>query len=276
MLGIWGTSFIFIKIGLAYSPSFIFASLRQFVGAAAMLPYILSKRESFPKSAREFLPIIPLGIFNVTITNGSSFTALKVVPAGLATVIAYTQPIWVFVFAIFILKETMNSLKVLGTVLGFLGIATVFLPGVQISQAYFGGEVLLILSSVSWGIGAILFKAKVRTESLYMVNFLMLLFGSAPLLTASLLTENISSIRWTPIFAIALFEVGVLSQAIGWTIWLFLIRKVGASKTSSSLFLIPMVTLAVGAVFLHETLSGLEVIGASAVVAGTYFVSKSK
>ncbi|TLY13376.1 MAG: DMT family transporter [Thaumarchaeota archaeon] len=173
LLGIWGTSFIFVKIGLAYSPSFIFASLRQFVGAAAMLPYILSKRESFPKSAREFLPIIPLGIFNVTITNGSSFTALKVVPAGLATVIAYTQPIWVFVFAIFILKDKMNSLKVLGTVLGFLGIATVFLPGVQISQAYFGGEVLLIFSSLSWGIGAILFKAKVRTESLYMVNFFL-------------------------------------------------------------------------------------------------------
>src|SRR3989442_13660993 len=108
----------------------------------------------------------------------------------------------------------MNTLKVLGTVLGFLGIATVFLPGVQISQAYFGGEVLLILSSLSWGIGAILFKAKVRTESLYMVNFLMLLFGGAPLLTASLLTENIASISWTPIFAIALFDVGVLHQVL--------------------------------------------------------------
>ena len=241
-----------------------------------MLPYVLSKREAFPKSARELLPIIPLGIFNVTLTNGPSFTALKVVPAGLATVIAYTQPIWVFVFAIFILKETMSTPKVLGTALGFLGIAAVFLPGVQISQAYFGGEVLLILSSLCWAIGAIIFKTKVRTENLYIVNFLMLLFGGAPLLTTSLLTENIASINWTPIFAIALFAVGVLSQAVGWTIWLFLIRKVGASKTSSSLFLVPIVTLAVGAVFLHETLSRLEVIGASAVVAGTYFVSRSE
>ncbi len=222
------------------------------------------------------MPLFVIGIFNITLTNGASFTALKTVPAGLATVIAYTQPIWVFVFAVVILKETSNARKVLGTLLGFAGIAVIFLPGVQVSQAYAGGEGLMVFSSFSWAIGAILFKTKVKTESLYMVNFFMLLFGAAPLLGASLLTENPGSIHWTANFAIALFQVGILAQAIGWTLWLFLIRNVGASKTSSSLFVAPIITLAVGFVFLHESLSTPEVIGASIAVVGTYLVSKSR
>jgi len=262
-------------MGLAFSPPFIFASLRQLVGAGAMLPSLLSKRESFPKSSRELFPLLGIGILNVTLTNGSSFTALKTVPAGVATVIAYTQPIWVFVFAAVILKETINTRKVLGTLLGFVGIAIIFLPGVQVSQTYLGSEALLVLSSLSWATGAIIFKTKVKTESLYMVNFVMLLFGAVPLIATSLLTENLASIQWTPIFAIALFQVGVLAQAIGWTLWLFLIRRVGASKTSSYLFLIPIVTIAVGVIFLHESLNAFEVIGAFAAVTGTYLVSKS-
>ncbi len=275
MLAVWGLSFAFAKVGLSYSPPFIFATLRQLVGAAGMLPFLLIKRESFPRSKRELLALFLIGIFNITLTNGSSFNALKTVPAGLATVIAYTQPIWVFVFAVFILKERSDIRKVLGTVLGFAGIAIIFFPGLQVSQAYAGGEGLLVFSSFAWAIGAILFKVQVKTESLYMVNFVMLLFGAIPLLATSLLTENITSIQWTPTFAVALFQVGILAQSIGWTLWLFLIRNVGASKTSSSLFITPIITLAVGVVFLHESLSALEVVGAATAVAGTYLVSRS-
>lgn len=275
MLAVWGTSFIFVKVGLAYSPPFIFAALRQIIGAAAMVPFLLNTREAIPKSRRELFPLFLLGIFNITLTNGASFTALKTVPAGLATVIAYTQPVWVFVFAVVILKESSNTRKVLGTILGFLGITIIFLPGIQVSQAYLGGQTLLVFSSFAWAIGAILFKAKVKTESLYMVNFIMLLFGAAPLLAVSLLTEDLGSIQWTPTFAVSLFQLGILAQSAGWTLWLFLIRRLGASKTSSSLFLTPIVTLVIGVVFLNESLSVLEVIGASAALTGTYLVSKS-
>lgn len=275
MLAVWGTSFIFVKVGLAYSPPFIFAALRQIVGAAAMLPFLLNTREAIPKTRRELFPLLLLGIFNITLTNGASFTALKTVPAGLATVIAYTQPVWVFIFAVVILKESSNARKVLGTILGFIGIAIIFLPGIQVSQAYLSGQTLLLFSSFAWAIGAIIFKAKVKTESLYMVNFIMLLFGAAPLMAVSLLTENLGSIQWTPTFAVSLFQLGILAQSVGWTLWLFLIRRLGASKTSSSLFLTPIVTVVVGVVFLNESLSALEVIGASAALAGTYLVSKS-
>lgn len=275
MLAVWGTSFIFVKVGLPYSPPFIFAALRQLVGAAGMVPFLLDKREAIPKGRRELFPLFLLGIFNITLTNGASFTALKTVPAGLATVIAYTQPVWVFVFAVAILKESSSARKVLGTILGFLGIAIIFIPGTQVSQAYLGGQTLLVFSSFAWAIGAILFKAKVKTESLYMVNFIMLLFGAAPLLAVSLLTENLGSIQWTPTFIVSLFQLGILAQSVGWTLWLFLIRRLGASKTSSSLFLTPIVTVVVGVIFLHESLSALEVIGASAALAGTYLVSKS-
>ncbi len=271
----WGASFIFVKVGLAYSPPFIFAALRQLVGAAAMVPFLLNKREAIPKSRRELFLLFLLGIFNITLTNGASFTALKEVPAGLATVIAYTQPVWVFILAVVVLKEPSSPRKALGTILGFLGIAIIFLPGIQVSQAYLGGQTLLVFSSFAWAIGAILFKAKVKTESLYMVNFVMLLFGAAPLLGVSLLTENLGSIQWTPTFAVSLFQLGILAQSVGWTLWLFLIRRLGASRTSSSLFLTPIVTLVVGVIFLHESLSALEVIGASAALAGTYLVSKS-
>ncbi|MCS4539463.1 MAG: DMT family transporter [Thaumarchaeota archaeon] len=275
LLAVWGTSFIFVKVGLAYSPPFIFAALRQIVGAAAMVPFLLNTREAIPKSRRELFPLFLLGIFNITLTNGASFTALQTVPAGLATVIAYTQPVWVFIFAVVILKESSSARKVLGTILGFLGIAIIFLPGIQVSQAYFSGQTLLVFSSFAWAIGAILFKAKVKTESLYMVNFIMLLFGAAPLLAVSLLTEDLGSIQWTPTFAVSLFQLGILAQSVGWTLWLFLIRRLGASKTSSSLFLTPIVTLVIGVVFLNESLSVLEVIGASAALTGTYLVSKS-
>lgn len=240
-----------------------------------MIPFLLSKREAFPKSAKELWPLFLLGIFNITLTNGASFNALKIVPAGLATVIAYTQPVWVFLLAVVFLKESSNIRKVLGTVLGFAGIAIIFLPGAQISHAYLSGEGLLVFSSFAWAIGAIIFKAKVKTESLYMVNFIMLLFGALPLLTVSALTENWASIQWTPTFAVALFQVGILAQSIGWTLWLFLIRNVGASKTSSSLFLTPIITLAVGIIFLQESLSTIEIIGAATAVAGIYLVSKS-
>ena len=275
MLAVWGASFIFVKVGLAYSPPFIFAALRQIVGAAAMVPFLLNKREAFPKSRRELFLLFLLGIFNITLTNGASFTALKVVPAGLATVIAYTQPVWVFILAVVVLKEPSSPRKALGTILGFLGIAIIFLPGIQVSQAYLGGQTLLVFSSFAWAIGAILFKAKVKTESLYMVNFVMLLFGAAPLLGVSLLTENLGSIRWTPTFAVSLFQLGILAQSVGWTLWLFLIRRLGASRTSSSLFLTPIVTLVIGVIFLHESLGALEVIGATAALTGTYLVSKS-
>src|SRR5699024_10655463 len=140
---------------------------------------------------------------NTILFFGLQTVGLVFMPGGLFSVLVYLQPVLIAVFAWVWLGEHMSKLKVIGLVVGFVGILT-------ISASSLSGEIsgigigLALLTATSWALGTVYVKKVSHTvNSLWMIS-LQLVLGGVFLTCLGLLVENTSTIVWSSTYLFAL------------------------------------------------------------------------
>ncbi len=124
----WGTTYLAIRIGVRTLPPALFAGIRFFVAGSVFLAYLKIRGVSLPHK-RELLNIAIVGILLLVIANGCVVWAEQWVPSGLAALIVATLPFWVSgIEAIWPSGNRLNALKIVGIVIGFLGLVVFSLP----------------------------------------------------------------------------------------------------------------------------------------------------
>ncbi len=267
----WGTTFAAIKIGLESSPPILFAGLRSLLGGAVMavLAWGRTGRPDLTGQGRDYTLLTAL---NVLLFFGLQTAAIALLPSGLAAVLIYLQPVLVGLLAWWLLGEPMTTPKVLGLVLGFVGILVV-------SGGAFAGHVsvvgvgLAVASALAWALGTIVFKATDGRVDPWWAVALPFLVGGALLTVVGLVVEG-PDITWSPRFVAALVFAGVVGTALAWALWFGLVAAGDAGRAASYIFFVPLVGVLVGAVMLDETLTASLLVGALLVVLGVYLVNR--
>src|SRR5947207_1955429 len=161
LCGIWGSTWLFIKLGLADLPPLTFAGIRFLLASMILTAIVLARGVRWPRGREEWILIAIVGILQFTLNYGLVFWGEQHIPSGLAAVLQSTFPAFGLVIAHFYLPgERMTLLKVMGVLMGIVGIAIIFSDQLNVAghMALFG-SVALVLSAFFGSYGNVLVKA---------------------------------------------------------------------------------------------------------------------
>ncbi|KAF6572237.1 DMT family transporter [Paenibacillus polymyxa] len=269
---LWGISWPIYKVALEFTPPLLFAGLRTLLGGL-LLGVILVPRWNRIRWKENWRVYAISGIFNVVLFYGLQTVGLMYVPSGLFSVLVYLQPVLVGIFAWMWLGEAMSRLKVLGLVIGFLGVAAVSVGGFS-GHVAMAGVILAIITAVSWALGTVYVKkVNQRVDSLWLVAFQCTL-GGVVLTGAGTVTESWSDIVWNVPYVSGLIFGTVLGISLSWLLYFTLVNSGDASKVASYTFLVPVISVFVSSLVLGEAITAFLLIGLILIGLSIYLVNR--
>jgi drug/metabolite transporter (DMT)-like permease len=204
-----------------------------------------------------------LGTLQVALFVSLSHFALLVAGPGKVSVLVFTMPFWMILFASFLLQERMRGAQWAAVALAFAGLMLIVEPW---KLASLHGSLLAIAAGAVWAFSAVLSK-KWPTPGAdpLLLTAWQLLFGFAWLLALSLLHPH-APVVWTSEFVAALVFAAVLGTAMGWWIWTLVLARTSAGIAGLNSLGIPVVAVVSSAIQLGERpppseLAGMLLIG---------------
>lgn len=270
---VWGASWPIYKIALAYTPPVLFAGMRTLLGGLFLALLLLPKRELL--RWKENWPIYLISsVFNVVIFYGVQSVGLNYLPAGLFSVIVYLQPILIGILAWLWLGESMSAVKVIGLIIGFLGVGSISSEGVT-GQISVLGIVLALVTAFGWAIGTIYSKkVSPRVDSMWLAAFQCIIGGIVLTISGSFY-ESWSNIVWNVPYLFGLLFGIFIGISATWVVYFTLINAGDASKVASFTFLVPLIAVLSGTVFLGEPFTISLLIGLVLIAVNIYLVNRT-
>jgi drug/metabolite transporter (DMT)-like permease len=210
---------------------------------------------------------------------------LLIVAAGLAVGERWADIAWTPTFLLVLaygaavglahlwLGERLTRTKMAGLLLGFGGVASIMVHGIEgtLSPA---GLAYGVGSAAAWALGTVAFKRAAPRSILWFIALPFLLGGLLIIAGGLTLGERWADIAWTPTFVLVLAYGAAVGLALSWTLWLALVAAGEASRMAGNTFLVPLVSVAAGTLFLGEPLTAMLAVGGLAVMAGVYLVNR--
>ena len=271
LAAIWGSSFLFMKIGAAQFGPMPTAALRVGIAALFLLPIVLLRGQT-PLLRKHWRALFAIGLINSGIPFVLFSYALLWIPTSLTAIINATVPMFGALIAWLWFGDRLNRAQTIGLVLGFVGVALLAF-GRSGGSGPAGGAsaVFAILAStlacVSYGIAA-----NASKRWLYSVPALVSAAGSLLGATVGLALPAIWLWPATPPDLKAwgaLIAVGVLCTAIAYILFFRLIERAGATRALTVTYLVPLFALSYGVLLLGERVTWWMVGCGLVIVLGT-------
>jgi len=236
MVVIWGYSWVVMKVGLRYAHPFDFAALR--VGLGAALLFALVKAQRRPLALSSYRMAIVLGTLQVALFVALSHFALLVAGAGRTSVLVFTMPFWMIVFAHFVIHERMRGAQWIAVALAFGGLTLIVAPWELTSLA---GSALAVTGGAVWALAAVLSKRwPTPGADPLLLTAWQLLFGFFSLALLAMLHPH-APVQWTQEFILALAFSTVLATALGWWLWAYVLSHTPAGIAGLNALGIPVI-----------------------------------
>lgn len=272
MAAIWGIPYLLIKISVeSYSPAAIVAG-RTLIGAVILLPFAI-RSGALRAAMKHWRWVLAFGLVEMA---GPFFLlghAEQSLPSGLTGLLVATVPLWATIIALIGGERgALRPTRVMGLVLGFLGVAVIVLvPGLGLGGGDWllaAGEVLLV--AVMYAIAPFIVARKLNeVPSLGSITLSLLMIGVGYLPIALLTQHEVPTLDAT----ISLVLLGVICTALAFILFFALIREVGPVNAPLFTYINPIVALVAGVLILNEHLGVELLIGAPIVLLGCWLAA---
>lgn len=266
---IWGVSYPVVKILLNSGMQPItLATLRNLI-FIPLLFYILAGKRYARYSRSDVILCVALAFFTVFLPNISQNIGMKYTSASISSVIQSTSPIFTVMLAFIFLREARTLNKIVGSLVGLIG--TVFLTtgGSFDFDATVFGNLLILISSISYAISGILIKVALsRIDPLDLLCF-EIIFGFFMLLIPNMALEDLSAVIslsfdvWMYILFLSVFA-GFLASIM----YYMVLREEEISHLAIFSYLIPVFAIISSYIMLHETLGVKEIFFTMVILSG--------
>lgn len=271
LCGIWGSTWLFIKLGLADLPPFTFAGIRFVIACTILFSWILIRRLQLPRKRSEWILIAVTGIFAFGLNYGLLFWGEQYISSGLAALLQATIPAFGLVFAHFHLPgERLSWARIGGVVLGVCGVGIVFSSQLAVagSQAL-AGCVALIFSSIFVAYSNVLVKAHGKNINPAILAAGQMVFGVLLLLAVGIPLEgNPMNFRWTPMALISLLYLALVGSVIAFLLYYWLVLNMDVTKSMLIALVTPVVAVILGMIVLDEEIGWRTLIGGAMIMLG--------
>ncbi|MGE6226790.1 DMT family transporter [Paenibacillus chitinolyticus] len=268
---LWGVNWPLSKYALEFAPPLLFAGLRIFIGGLILLIFALPRYRKLNLRHTWNIYLIS-ALLNIILFFGFQTFGLNMMPAGLFSTIVFMQPVLLGIGAWLWLGESMTGFKIIGLILGFIGVAVISINdgSGNISSA---GILLGLASTITWTFGTIYMKkTSTRVDAIWLTT-LQMIFGGIVLLVAGTTVENWTDIVWNRPFISTLTIIAIFCTALTWLVFFLLVRSGEAGKIGSFNFLVPLIAIVISVLFLGETVTPKMVVGLILIIIGVALVN---
>jgi len=167
-LGIaWGSSYLFIKIGVETLTPFTLVAARLAIGTAVLALAMRVTGQRLPRHRSAYAHLLVVALLGVVIPFSLITWGEQSIDSALAAILNGTVPLFAIVLAALVLAdEPMTINRVAGLLLGFVGVVALVAPELRSGfNAGLGGEMALILAAVAYAASGVYARWKVREVS---------------------------------------------------------------------------------------------------------------
>lgn len=269
---VWGASFLFMRWSAPEFGTLALAWLRVSGGALFLLPILLWRQGAAPlcQMGRVWKPMLFIGLVNSAAPFALFAYALQHMPAGPASILNATVPMWTALVAWLWIGQAPTALRLMGLLLGFTGVVLlVSARGAALGggELHLAGVLACLLATLNYAVAAIGTQRWLGSLSPLAVATGSQLAAASWLLLPGLLAwpQALPGGRaW-----LALAGLAVLCTGLAYLLYFRLFARVGPSKAVTVTFLIPLFAIVWGALFLGERLSLGMLGGGVLVLTGT-------
>ena len=273
----WGTTWVASKEGVRHMPALQLAGIRQLLGGLLYIVYFMGKGRILPKG-REWRPIIILAFLNFMLSNALSTWGVQYIPAGLASIIGATFPLWIVVIGMFNSQSSIPHKATLGFMLGFAGICVIFYEHINdfLRPDFLFGIFLSLAATWSWAFGTIYTKEQSKAFNPYFSLGLQMVISGLAILLITKLTG-----LWIPLSAIpvpswvAIGYLVIFSSIVTFVAFLYALQHLSAEHVSIYAYINPVVALLLGAFLFDERLTMFIAIGGAVTLYGVFLINQA-
>ncbi len=268
---IWGAAFLFMRVAVPEFGAFALVEVR--IGIAALfLIGLLAWRGGLGHLRGAAVPMMVVGIFSSALPFALFAYAVTFLTSGMAAVINTTTPMFAALVAYFWLNDRLTVTRIVGLVIGFGGV----LLSAWDKISFNGGSTTLAVlaalgASASYGLGMNYTKKRLS-------NVPPLAAATGSSIAATLLMIPLAVANWPKVTPslntwLCMIALGVLCTGVAYVFYFRLIARIGPSKASTSVYLVPVFGMLWGFIFLNETVTPHMLIACPIIVLGTALAS---
>ncbi len=265
--GIWGSSFVGVKVALAHTGPLTVAAIRYAMAAAILVPWTLWKGDlSLGIPGRVWMRLAAIGVAQYAVGNGALFFALRTVSSTAASLAISLVPIPVFLLEVAYLKERPNRVHLLGILIAIGGSVLFFSSALEPMT---GGEAgLLALATISFAVMPILGRdlARARAVSNTALTAAPLAIGGVLLLVAAVAMEGVPNLplsTWGVLVGLAL-----VNTLAAYLLFNHALHRLHAGEANVLLNLTPVATALIAWGTFGDCLTAIQVAAMAVVILG--------
>jgi len=269
--GIWGSTWLFIKLGLEDLPPVSFAGIRFLIAFTVLAAVVAVRRLPLPRKRSDWGIIAITGFLSFTLNYGLLFWGEQYVSSGLASVLQATIPLFGLVMAHqFLPAERMTAAKVFGVLLGLAGVAVIFSNQMSAEGGRaLWGSAAIVLGAFAVSLSNVIIKARGGHFEPAVLAAGQMLFGLIPLLVVGFLMEGTPlNFRWTKLAVISLFYLALVGSSLAFMLFYWLVRHMAVTNTMLISLVTPVIAVLLGMGTIGERVTVRMVVGGAGILMG--------
>ncbi|MCP4549996.1 MAG: DMT family transporter [bacterium] len=276
---IWGVAYPVIKILLGVLTPFELMLVRFWITSLPLLGIAIARRREVIALLRSdpgrILLLALLGVpgYHLTLNFGTHMMMRDPLTtncaATIAAILVASLPAWTGLFSRIAGQERMTRLQWAGQIVAFIGVIIVVSRGDLSGLRFTSGALLVLGAPLSWALYSVLARPLLtRVSSSMPLVAIAILIGTIAMtpFTPSTMSTHLAALgleRW-----IWLIFLSLLATFAGYLAWALAIARLGANRTSVSIYFIPLSTLVAGMLLLGEQVGRVEILGGLVILGG--------
>lgn len=270
---IWGINSPIMKLALLVTPVFLLAFLRFFIASFLML----ATKPNLSLAKRDIPLVILCSLCGVTLNIVFFFYGLTLSTALNAGILIASIPIFTLIAASLFLKEKLRLNFILAAVLGAIGILIIIFEPLVNGEfsSNLIGNILLLLSALSWVGYEIISKKLFKTYSAATITYYSFLIGGLTFLPFAFTSfSDLPYILADPNFLLGVLYGVIFTSTLGYFLWQWGLSNMDASRVGFFFYLDPIVGTVASILLLGETITAFFLFGTFFIFSGLYLAEK--
>ncbi len=218
-----------------------------------------------------------LALFGVVINQVFFIYGLSLTTPINSSIIMISNPIMVFIFTLFLLKERITPVKILGLLLAIVGAVLIlrYRGNFEVGSDTIMGDIMTLINSASWAIFVVMVKPIMMKYNTVTAMRWMFLFGSIYILPIGFVeTMNTSWNSFTGHAWFALFFVVVATTFFAYLLNIYGLQELSPSTVSAYIYLQPFLASIFAIIMGEDSLTSTKILSGILIILGLYLVNK--
>jgi drug/metabolite transporter (DMT)-like permease len=278
---IWGSTYLAVALVTAELPPLFTSAVRFLIAGSVMYLYAMAKGSARP-SLRNWKAALLVGTLLLAVGNGTMAISIQTIPTGIVALLIASLPLWIVLLNwIGFGRRRPGRREMSGVTLGLLGMGILIGPDRLQGEGSlsWAGVLILLSGTISWAIGTLSAPRTSLPSSQTLSTAMQILVAGVVLTPVSALLEDWSAIwghHWTLTEISSMGYLVVFGSIVAFTAYVWLVRVAPPGLVSTYAYVNPVVALLLGAMVLHEPVTGRSALAAAIILAGVFLITSRK